>query len=77
MIQSQPVISSEMYIVYSKLKFISTILKKIILDYAHDFCNWNVRENISEIAMIAHNLFGFDVLFFIKGYHALHVVQKM
>ena len=28
------------------------------------------RENKSEIPMIAHNLFGFDMLFFIKGYHS-------
>ena len=41
-----------------------------ILGYAHDFFNWNVRENKSEIALIAHNLFGFDMLFFIEGYRA-------
>ena len=41
-----------------------------ILGYAHDFCNWNVCENKSEIAMIAHNLFGFDMFFFIKGCRA-------
>ena len=34
-----------------------------ILGYMHDFCNWTVRENKSEIAMIAHNLFGFDMFF--------------
>ena len=36
-----------------------------IVGYVHDFCNWNVRENKSEIAVIAHNLFGFDMFFFI------------
>ena len=41
-----------------------------ILDYARDFCKWKVSENKSEIAMIAHNLFGFDMIFFIKGYRA-------
>ena len=41
-----------------------------ILGYAHDFFNWNVRENKSEIALIAHNLFGFGMLFFIEGYRA-------
>ena len=41
-----------------------------ILGYAHDFCNWNFRENKSEIAMTGHNLFGFDMFFFIKGYRA-------
>ena len=34
-----------------------------ILGYAHDFCNWNVRENKLEIAMTAHNLFGFDMFY--------------
>ena len=41
-----------------------------ILGYVHDLCNWNVCENKSEIAMIAHNLFGFHMFFFIKGYRA-------
>ena len=41
-----------------------------VLAYAHDFCNWNVRQNKLEIAMVAHNLFGFDMFFFIKGYCA-------
>ena len=47
-------------------------LKGNILGYAHDFCNWNVCESKTEIAMIAHNLFGFDMFFFfIKGFHAI------
>ena len=41
-----------------------------ILGYVHDFCNWVVRENKTEFAMIAYNLFGFDMFFFIKGYQA-------
>ena len=41
-----------------------------ILGYAHDFCNWNVRENKSQIPMIAHNLFDFHMFCFIEGYHA-------
>ena len=41
-----------------------------ILGYAHDFCYWNVWESKSEIAMIKHNLLGFDMVFFIKGYCA-------
>ena len=32
-----------------------------------EFRNWTVRENKSEIAMIAHSLFRFDMLFLIKG----------
>ena len=41
-----------------------------ILGYAHDFCNWNVCENRSQIPMTAHNSFGFDMFFFRKGYRA-------
>ena len=41
-----------------------------ILGYTHDFCNWTVCENKSEIAMIAHNLFGSDMSFLKKGYCA-------
>ena len=41
-----------------------------ILGYAHDLCNWNVRENKSQIPMIVHDLYGFDMFFFIKGYRA-------
>ena len=45
----------------------SHITRKI-LGYAQDFCNWSVCENKSEIAMMVHHLFGFDIFFFIKGY---------
>ena len=31
---------------------------------AHDFCNWRTYENKSEIPMIEHNLFGFNMFFF-------------
>ena len=41
-----------------------------ILGYAHDFCNLNFHEIKSQIPMIAYNLFGFDMFFFIKGYRA-------
>ena len=41
-----------------------------ILGYTLDFSNWTVCENKSEIAMIAHNLFGFDMFFLVKEYHA-------
>ena len=42
----------------------------------HDFCIWIVRENKTEIPIIPHNLFGFDMLFFIKGYRATAWVTK-
>ena len=41
-----------------------------IIGYAHDFCNARVKENNMEIPVIAHNLFGFDLYYFIKGYIA-------
>ena len=38
---------------------------------AHDFCNTTVIEKTSpDIPVIAHNLFGFDLYYFIKGYIA-------
>ena len=39
-----------------------------ILRYTHDFCNLRVKENIFQIPVIAHNLFGFDLYYFIKRY---------
>ena len=47
-----------------------------ILGYGHEFCNWNVCKNKSEITLIAHNLFGFDMFFFIKGYCATTLGTK-
>ena len=38
-----------------------------IIGYAHDFCNTKVRENKDNISCIAHNFFGFDMDFLIKG----------
>ena len=41
-----------------------------ILGYTHDLCSLRVKENIFKIPVIAHNLFGFDLFYFIKGYVA-------
>ena len=38
-----------------------------IYDYAHNFCNWKVKENQLECSCIAHNYFGFDFYFTLKG----------
>ena len=38
--------------------------------YEHDLCNWQVRENKTELTILAHNFFGFDALYFFKGYQA-------
>ena len=41
-----------------------------IIGYTHDFCNARVKENNIEIPLIAHNLFGFDLYYFVKAYIA-------
>ena len=42
-----------------------------IIGYSHDFCNTSVVEKTSpDIPVIAHNLFSFDLYYFIKGYIA-------
>ena len=42
-----------------------------IEEYAHDFCNTAVMEKTTlDIPFIAHNLFGFDLYYFIKAYIA-------
>ena len=38
-----------------------------IKGYAHDFCNWTVRENYEVVPCIAHNFFKFDMFFLLKG----------
>ena len=40
------------------------------LGYVHDFCNWRVRENKTEFVVFAHNFFGFDVFFLLRGFRA-------
>ena len=41
-----------------------------ILGYVHDFCNWRVRENKTKFVIFAHNFFGFDMFFLLKGFRA-------
>ena len=49
-----------------------------IIGYAHDFCNTKVTErSSSDIPVIANNLFGFDLYYFIKGYIAPAWCLKM
>ena len=38
-----------------------------IIGYSHSFCNVRVRENENQISVTAHNFFGFDFFFFLKG----------
>ena len=45
---------------------------KIVENYGdygrkNDRCDLKVRENKNQISVIAHNLFGFDFFFFLKG----------
>ena len=42
-----------------------------IYGYVHDFCNTAViEETTPDIPFLAHNLFGFDLYYFIKAYIA-------
>ena len=48
-----------------------------IQGYAHDFCNTAVIEKTTpDIPFIAHNLFGFDLHYFIKAYIASACCSK-
>ena len=38
-----------------------------IIGYIHDFCNEKIRENKDVFSCIAHNFFGFDIYFLLKG----------
>ena len=38
-----------------------------IIGYSHDFSNMKVRENQNLLSCIAHNVFGFDMFFLLKG----------
>ena len=54
----------------------SHITEKII-GYSHDLCNTTVVEKTSpDILVIAHNLFGFDLYYFTKGYIASACCSK-
>ena len=41
-----------------------------IYGHAHDFCNWQVRENYAAVSLIGHNFLGFDIFFMVKGFRA-------
>ena len=43
----------------------------------HDFYNWQVRENKTEISILAHNFFGFDAFCFLKAFKQRPGVGKM
>ena len=41
-----------------------------ILGYVHDFCNWKIRENKTELSLIGHNFLGFDIFCMLKGFRS-------
>ena len=38
-----------------------------MIGYSHSYFNLKVKENRDKISVFAHNLFRFDLLFFLKG----------
>ena len=42
----------------------------VISGYAHDFCNWTIRENNLFVPLIGHNFLGFDICYMVKGYRS-------
>ena len=38
--------------------------------YAHDFCNWKIRENYLFVPLMGHNFLGFDIYYMVKGYRS-------
>ena len=47
-----------------------------IFGYLHDVFNWKVKESKNEFPLIAHNLFEFDMFYFIKSYKASAQASK-
>ena len=48
-----------------------------ILGYSHDFCNATVIERTrSEIPLVAHNFFEFDIFYFLKTFVAMAWCSK-
>ena len=41
-----------------------------IIGYAHDFCNWKMRENNIFVRLVGHNFLGFDIYYMVKGYRS-------
>ena len=39
-----------------------------IIGYAHDFCNWRIRENANLTPLIGHNFLGFGIYYMVEGY---------
>ena len=48
-------------VVTSKIHIHHSHVTGEIHGYAHDFCNWQVRENNTTVSLIGHNFLGFDI----------------
>ena len=60
-----------------KIHFHHSHITGEIIGYAHEFCNRKVVElEKQEIPCIAHNLFGFDIWFFMKGFSTMSWCSK-
>ena len=53
-------------LMYNKHAICHSHITGEIIGYAHSFCIFRVRQNKSNISVIAHNLFGFDFFFLLK-----------
>ena len=66
------------HLIKMKIHLHHSHIKGEIIGYAHDFCNTKVTEKSSpDIPVIAHNLFAFDLYYFIKDYIASAWCSKM
>lgn len=52
---------------YNKTNINISYITREIIRYSRSYCDLKVRENRDKISVIAHNLFRFDFLFFLKG----------
>ena len=57
-------------VVTSKIHIHHSHVTGEIHGHAHDFCNWQVRENKTMVSLIGHNFLGFDTFFMVKGFRA-------
>ena len=57
-------------VVTSKIHMHHSHVTGEIHGHAHDFCNWQVRENNTMVSLIGHNFLGFDIFVMVKGFRA-------
>ena len=69
-ITTRGMISNFHRVINSKVHLHHSHISGEIIGHVHDFCNWKVRENKSEIPLIGHNFPGFDIFYMVKGYRS-------